>query len=250
MIKLNRSNKPEILESNEYTWLCNLKAAIAAYGTYAAIPKEQKSQLTKYYRHEDIKKELFNSSNEKCAFCVCKPAEGGNIEVEHFKPKSIYPDFTFEWTNFLPACRKCNGSKSDHDTLIEPIINPYEIDPESVFEYNDIRILAKTGIHEAKGKKTIEVCSLNSVRLMQPRSEILVNLYFFNDTLEEALADYNEASTEAKKRNRLRNINEAIEKIEQLTAPQEKYSAFCTSFLKNSDVYNRAKQIIQDAMAA
>lgn len=250
MIKLNRNSKPQVLEENEYTWLCNLKTAIAAYGDYASIPNDEKAKLTKFYRHDDIKAELFTSSNDKCAFCECKPAEGGNIEVEHFKPKSIHPEFTFSWENLLPSCRKCNGSKSDHDTVKEPIINPYEIDPETVFEYNDIRILAKHGDNENIGNKTIEVCSLNSVRLMKPRSEILVNLYFFNDTLEAALADYREAPTDAKKRNRLRSISEAVEKIEQLTESQEKYSSFCASFLKNSDVYNRAKILIQSAMAA
>ena len=250
MIRLNRTSKPKLLEDNEYTWLCHLKAAIAAYGSYSAIPQDEKSKLTKFYRHDDIKEELFKTSFEKCAFCECKPAEGGNIEVEHFKPKSIHPDFTFEWENLLPSCRKCNGSKLDHDTAIAPIVNPYEMDPKEIFEYSDIRILAKSGASKSIGDNSIEVCGLNSVRLMKPRSEILVNLYFFQDTLQEAMADYHDADTGAKKRNRVRSINEAIEKIEQLTDPREKYSGFCSNFLENCEIYNKAKALIKDAMAA
>lgn len=250
MIKLARNIKPEVLEINEAIWSSNLHTAIQKYGCYSNIPNQEKMQLTQYYRHEKIKEALFSSSYEKCAFCECKPSEGGNIEVEHFKPKSIYPDSTFEWDNFLPSCRKCNGLKSDHDTVKEPIINPYDVDPSTVFKYNDIRIVAKDGLNKVTAKRTIEICNLNSVRLMKPRSEILVNLYYFIDSLTEALTDYDEADTDIKKRNRLRSINESIEQIELLMQPQEKYSAFCTNFLENNVTFNKAKRLINTTIAA
>ncbi|WP_085297014.1 HNH endonuclease family protein [Cognaticolwellia mytili] len=249
MIKLQRPKKPNILVLNEYSWLCKLQAAIAAYGSYKKIPKEQKDKLISHYRHQEIKTPLFESSSQKCAFCECMPAEGGHIEVEHFKPKSIHPNSTFEWINFLPSCRKCNGYKLDHDTVKEPIINPYETDPEEVFDYEAFRINAKKGPHEIAGNKTIAICGLNSAGLMQPRANILVSLFSFSDSLELAITDYHEASTDIKKRNRVRNINQAIERIELLVDPGEKYSGFCKDFLKKCETYQKAKEIVEQVAA-
>ena len=249
MIKLNRPNKPSVLAQNEYLWLCNLKTAIAAYGSYAAIPKDEKAKLISHYRHADIKTILFESSSQKCAFCESKPSESGHIEVEHFKPKSLYPDFTFDWLNFLPCCRKCNGNKLDHDTVADPILNPYDRDPKDVFSYSDIRIVAKSGEVEDIAKKTIEICGLNGARLMRPRADVLINLHGFSDSISEAINDYNLADTDIKKRNRVRKINQALEQIELLITESEKYSGFCKNFLDNCNSYQKAKKIVESIAA-
>ena len=245
MIKLTRSAKPEILELKEKEWLESLTLAVAKYGAYSLIPEIEKTQLISHYRHEDIKSSLFSSSFEKCAFCECKPAEGGNIEVEHFLPKSKYPNLTFEWNNFLPSCRKCNGSKLYHDTGNFPIINPYETNPDQVFIYSDIRILPIND--NDVGKETIVVCGLNSVRLMKPRADILISLHTFSASIEEAISDYNKSTTERKRMNRLRKINESIESIEQLAAPSEKYSGFCKFYLNSCKPYLEAKILLKHA---
>ncbi|MCG3885825.1 HNH endonuclease [Photobacterium leiognathi] len=246
MIKLERTPKPQILIDNETIWTTNLLDAISAYGSYSKIPKEQKEKLLAHYRHESIKNSLFNSSLHKCAFCETKPSESGNIEVEHFLPKSSHPNLAFKWENFLPACRKCNGSKSDHDSLNEPIINPYDTDPDDVFSYKDIRISANSNEHQSLGEMTIKVCSLNSVRLMKPRAEILVSLHSFSIAIEEATQDYFDADTDQKRRNRKRKLREALETIESLTTPSEKFSGFCKSYLSECEPYNLAKKIIND----
>ena len=247
MIKLNRRDKPEILEANAETWLRALDSAIAAYGSYRDIPDAEKVKLVSHYRHEEIKRDLFSSSFEKCAFCECKPAEGGNIEVEHFKPKSLFPRHTFDWDNFLPACRKCNGFKQDHDTVAEPIVNPYDIDPEAVFFYSDIRIVAANAQCYEIARRTIDVCGLNSARLYKPRAEILIGLHGFSEALEIAIDDYNNADTQRKKNGRIRNIREALERIELLARPEERYSGYCKNYLKNCDPYHKAKGIVEGA---
>lgn len=243
MIKLNRDTKPAILVNNEKSWTTNLVDAITNCGEYSKIPKEQKEKLLVHYRHQEIKNVLFQSSLQKCAFCETKPGESGNIEVEHFAPKSIYPELAFKWENFLPACRKCNGSKDDHDTLNNPIINPYDTNPEEIFHYNDIQIAANDA-HEKIGKLTIRVCGLNSVRLMKPRADILVSLHSFSQALDEAIRDYEEAATDIKKQHRKRKIREAVEAIEVLANPSEKFSGFCKEYLKKCAAYHEAKIIV------
>ncbi|MGR6008365.1 HNH endonuclease [Bacillus cereus] len=131
---------PEILQQNYEEWTSNLLQAVGQYGSYKKIPKELKSTLIAHYRHGDIKNALFSISNEKCAFCESKPAESGNIEVEHYIPKSEYPHLTFDWSNLLPVCRKCNEAKGTLDTLEEPIVNPSIVNPEDFFKFSDIRM--------------------------------------------------------------------------------------------------------------
>jgi len=242
MIKLERRDKPAILDENQALWQQELDLAIRKYGGYNKIPQKEKEGLVSHYRHDQIKRGLFQSSDDKCAFCECKPGESGNIEVEHFRPKSIYPELTFEWSNFLPCCRKCNGRKLDHDTGSSPIVNPYDIDPVTVFGYEDIRIKAieKNDLAE----NTIEVCGLNSVRLMRPRAEILVSLHDFAHSLHEAVEFYESSTTDRQRSARARKIAEAVERIELLSHKAERFSAFCKSYLDRCKPYLEAKKII------
>ncbi len=246
MIKLTRGIKPDVLVEHQRTWQHSLDIAIQKYGSYKNIPKNEKDRLLSNYRHQNIKDTLFATSEHKCAFCECKPTEGGNIEVEHFKPKSIYPELSFEWLNFLPSCNKCNNSKLNHDTEKFPIVNPYDINPEDIFYYEDIRIKPKK--MNVLGNTTIEVCGLNSVRLMKPRGQLLASLYEFSDALKEALNDYHKCATELKKMNRLRKISLSVDAIEELTKASSKYSAYCLCYLHNCKSYIDAKSLINTAM--
>jgi uncharacterized protein (TIGR02646 family) len=59
----------------------------------------------------------------KCAFCESCPDATGYLEIEHFVPKSISEELTFEWTNLFSACPRCNRSKGEGEpggVLIRP----------------------------------------------------------------------------------------------------------------------------------
>lgn len=246
MIKLERETEPQIMVINKAQWLKDLQDAIGVYGSYKDIPDPEKKKLTSYYRNDAVREGLIKSSEGKCAFCECIPSEGGNIEIEHFKPKSEYPEFTFEWDNFLPSCRKCNGSKGTHNTVLEPIINPYDIDPKNAFHFVDIEIKASnTGIKQI-AEKTIEVCGLNTLRLWKPRAEILLSLRIFSKAIEEAIEELADADTQRKEEIRINKLREAIDTIEMLTNSSEKYSSFCSDFLGRSEAYLNAKAILKD----
>lgn len=246
MIKLEREAEPQVMIANKNAWLKDLLAAITSYGSYKKIPEKEKQKLTSFYRNDDVRQALVKSSNGKCAFCECIPSEGGNVEIEHFKPKSIYPNLTFEWLNFLPSCRKCNGAKDSHDTGLEAIVNPYDLDPKDIFYFDDIEIKASDGVNKEISEKTIEVCGLNTVRLWKPRAEILVSLRIFAKSIEEALQECNLADTERKRSHRIKKLREAIETIEMLTIPTEKYSSFCAHFLGRSASYIQAKELLDE----
>jgi uncharacterized protein (TIGR02646 family) len=246
LIKLKRPDKPAILVSKENEWLQPLLAAVAQYHGYKNIPQEEKTKLISYYRHDQIKQTLFPSSFFKCAFCEGQPQENGNIEVEHFFPKSIYPEKIFSWENLLPACRKCNDAKLTHDPGLEPMINPYDDDPDASFYYTDIMIMPVD--EDEKAKTTIAVCSLNSARLMKPRADFLISLHFFASKLREGLEDLAQADTLRKRQNKLRSISESLDIMEQMTESQKSYSGFCKNYLKFCQPYQSAKKIVDLAL--
>lgn len=51
-----------------------------------------------------------------CMYCEDAPAD----EVEHVRPKDLYPEVVFAWDNFLFACGRCNGSKSARFCVFHP----------------------------------------------------------------------------------------------------------------------------------
>lgn len=49
------------------------------------------------------------SGARRCCYCEDSYAD----EVEHMKPKDLYPEHTYDWANYLYACGPCNGPKNN-----------------------------------------------------------------------------------------------------------------------------------------
>jgi len=228
MIRINKSvTPPQILLDNKEKWTSALIEAIKEYGEYSKIPKVEKEKLLHHYRHDEIQRELFQCSHNKCAFCECIPSEGGNIEVEHFVPKSIYYRLAFDWGNLLPVCRKCNEAKSDFDTVKEPIVNPCKEDPEQFFDFNLLNIIPSNDTADLEiARTTILVCNLNSTRLFKARADLLLNLSIYQDDLQSWLLEIESAESPLKKRNRIMSLINSIDAIDLLKCKEEKYSVF------------------------
>jgi uncharacterized protein (TIGR02646 family) len=45
----------------------------------------------------------------RCHYCEDSVAD----EIEHFRPKDLYPGHVFDWENYLYACGQCNGPKGN-----------------------------------------------------------------------------------------------------------------------------------------
>lgn len=59
---------------------------------------------------KDVDKHLERILRGKCAYCEATLA----INIDHFYPKSKFPERMFLWENFLLACANCNRYKHDH----------------------------------------------------------------------------------------------------------------------------------------
>ena len=49
----------------------------------------------------------------RCMYCEDSAAD----EVEHHRPKALYPECVFDWLNYLYSCGPCNGPKKSHFAL-------------------------------------------------------------------------------------------------------------------------------------
>lgn len=63
------------------------------------------------YRHPDLVNVLQSLFHGKCAYCEARYGATGYVEIEHHRPKSIYYWLAADWSNLLPACKRCNNGK-------------------------------------------------------------------------------------------------------------------------------------------
>lgn len=205
----------------------------------AKLTAEKVKELTEEYKKTEknvwnqdyIKEALLDMSNNKCIFCECRLGEESKyIEVEHFHPKSIYPEEVVDWENLLPICKRCNGLKRNHDTKLVPIINPTLIDPREHLTIKKFRFFSKDEI----GKKTIGVLSLNdSDRLFYPRVKI-------GETISNILDSLGKWVDKIKVNSSVEDQNELVCKIRNLLKscqPDAEYSTICSYALFEDDNY-------------
>lgn len=188
MIKLDRSPKPVELTTE----------------LQVALTDEFKLTGKSVWNIDFIKKGLLGFSNNKCCYCEANINEESKyLEVEHFHHKDVYKDEVLEWENLLPSCKKCNGTKNDHDTKLEPIIDPSKIDPKDHLKYWRYRIKGSDEL----GKLTVSVLNLNDQdRLVKKRFEIGNAIQEKLEQLNELTDDYiNGIQTNTRRKNRIIN---------------------------------------------
>ena len=65
---------------------------------------------------------------ERCIYCEDSQCD----EVEHFYPKTLYPQFCFDWSNYFYACGVCNGPKNNQFAVFRHDNGAfYKVNPEN-----------------------------------------------------------------------------------------------------------------------
>lgn len=209
MIRLEREEKPKFLSEEKVS----------------ELTKKYKTSKNAVWNNHNIKVPLLRSSHNKCAYCECLLTKESNyMEVEHFEDKFHNPDKVVVWENLLPSCKKCNGAKSTHDVLCEPIVNPYEEEPKDHFGMRLYRLRGKT----VTGENTINVADLNhSSRLVRSRFEVGEKIAELIITSWDRLNSYI-GSQNTRTRNKTIGI---VEGILQECQPSSTYSAVTSTLL-------------------
>ena len=132
----------------------------------------------------------------RCGYCEDSVGD----EVEHIRPKDLYPEAVFVWENYLLACGPCNGAKNNRFSVIrggrlidvtrgrtDPVrrpesgspapINPRQEDPLTFLDLEiseTFLFLPKdglSGVDEVRAEYTIEMLKLNRDVLLAARRE-------------------------------------------------------------------------------
>ena len=229
MIQLLRPPKPQKLADNEAELTERFK----------------KNNKDAVWNRSYIRSALLEMSNAKCCYCECKVGAGEReMHVDHFKPKSIYPDLVVKWENLLPSCPHCNKEKSSHDTGAEPIVNPSEDDPREFFYLKDYRYYCFDNADSSIARRTLGVLSLNdSTENVYKRYLIGNELHSKIDEIAE-LAIENEKilKTKTSMRNRIRN---GCKNILKQGFPEAVYSAFMATLIFNDENFKTCMEILK-----
>lgn len=134
-------------------------------------PKRKFRDYTKYkpWLREDFK--------YACVYCTVHEGEFGgfhSFHVEHFKPKSKFPELIIEYTNLLYACWKCNSLKGEDWPSDNPLKSGKGYLDPCRYDYEKYFILNNDGILVGKNKAAtymIERLHLNSYFLIKIRNE-------------------------------------------------------------------------------
>ena len=183
------------------------QAEVQSAATYAEQVEAGKRLFGRYNRPRNpvftIVRErlaLMCSGARRCGYCEDSVGD----EIEHIRPKDLYPEKTFVWENYLLACGQCNRSKGSRFSVISrgrlvdvtrrrgnPVLRPRRGLPalivprdEDPLAFLDLEIvgtfifLPRENLpesDEARAEYTIEVLNLNREHLRVARRQAYGN---------------------------------------------------------------------------
>lgn len=171
MIQVERGPEPDGFAERAANWRRRFEEA------HRQNPKLTAGQFWSRVRAEirDDAQALYEAFHGKCAFCEAKMAHVSHPHVEHYRPKSRFPDLMFDWQNWLLSCGRCNDAKWAHfpDCDNQPcLLDPANEDPAMHLDFSRTMVLGKT----LRGEETIRLVGLNRSPLEDKRAEWLMRI--------------------------------------------------------------------------
>lgn len=138
---------------------------------------------------DSVRKYLLRVQRHRCAYCRRRlSAEIGRNEIDHIIAKALpgMAKFTYEHTNLVATCKRCNWLKKNYDVLTRTLL-PADSYPLAASDYNwvhpyihrysdHIEIVSGYLFKEkgsvqtkARGKAVIDICKLNSLASVEAR---------------------------------------------------------------------------------
>ncbi|HEX7634434.1 MAG TPA: retron system putative HNH endonuclease [Noviherbaspirillum sp.] len=157
MRKFCRTDEPDCLKE---------KAAILTE-KFVAARKENPSARFNWPNggYETIRSKLLEMTQYHCAFCD-GPFSESRETVEHFRPKSRFPELAYRWENLFPCCDACQSAKGEKfdELLLKPDEQEYIFSGYFIVNF-------RTGAIEA-------LPSAEAVR--QSRAQVSIDMYDLN----------------------------------------------------------------------
>lgn len=127
-------------------------------------------------RWRGFREELGARFHDICGYCE-KRARG---EVDHFRPKSKFPELVYEWSNWVFACHTCNSiykkDKWPEGGYVDPCASSRQDRPENFFEFDlhTGEIIPRPGLNGKRlriARQTIRDIGLNEHHHLKGRLE-------------------------------------------------------------------------------
>jgi len=245
MIRLPNKSLPQTAQRQLRRWQREIDG-IPGYVEQVAAAKKQFSARNKVGNQTfgSVKATLTTmcSGAQRCGYCEDSAAD----EVEHIKPKDLYPEVVFVWENYLYSCGPCNGPKNNqfavfsHETGNKtdvtrkrgtPVVPPEVGDPvlfnprqEDALQYMELDLLGTFlflplyGLapkEYQRAQYTIEVLRLNERELLlRARKEAYGS---YKARLSEYITERDKGATQA----RLNKLIKAVQTMQHPTVWKE-----------------------------
>jgi uncharacterized protein (TIGR02646 family) len=167
MIKLTKLPKPQVLEANADKWTKELMTYVNSGNK---IPETVKNR----YNQTEVKETLKRETHCKCMYCESYISAVSPEHIEHYRPKALYPEKTFEWENLGLSCPWCNIKKKDEFDENCAVINPYYENPNDFFISLGTMIVHKPGNKRAELSENL--LELNRPELLECRKNAINNI--------------------------------------------------------------------------
>ena len=185
-MKCSRPATPDILKDADQ-WGTEYATAKATNPSYVFQWKQRNGKPVNQY----ILPFLKEMTADHCAYCDGYPVGQMSLEtIDHFRPKSLFPELSYQWVNLFLCCTRCQAAKKERfsELLLKPDEIEYDFNLYFIvnFDSGEIQInpLATDG-KQAQASYTIDLLDLNARLLCISRQRELRNY-----TPEYALDSY------------------------------------------------------------
>jgi len=191
------------LDADTARGLDRYQARVDSEPTYGRRVERGRALFESYNRKENrvfrvVREQLaaMCAGAKRCGYCEDSVGD----EVDHIRPKDLYPEAVFGWENYLLACGPCNGGKNNRFSVIrggrlidvtrgrnDPVrrpqsgspapINPRREDPLAFLDLEIVdtfMFLPRSDVptvDEMRARYTIDVLDLNRDVLLAARKE-------------------------------------------------------------------------------
>ncbi len=221
---IERSLEPKCLSTNKEKWT-------KPWVDYYKAEKDQDGKLIRdkkpsdsHWTKDEIRNILISDFKNNCGYCGCSrptpksandnrtPSRG---HVDHYRAKAIYPELTYEWSNYIWSCEACNVEKGEFDDPKAPILNPCSLD-----DCNQLKFILDTGeyclhnqdsLYNERFVNTDQSTMVNADEVIVRRRNRVKNLKSFFSTTSTILEKAKIQATEVIINDNITNIKNDLE---------------------------------------